>query len=161
MLTLLWVGVLGALTFFFAAWEKKQYNPNSNLEGVSGDNSHSVVLKRNNMGHYVASGLINGVPVVYMLDTGATSVAVPSHLARDLKLVAGARYLVNTANGQIEVRGTRIDKLDLGPISLEGVSAAINPGMQGDEILLGMSVLKQLDFSQSGDELTLTQFKAR
>lgn len=160
MLYLMWGGVLVVLTFVFGVWEDKKYNPNANVQGTSNSSSRTIVLQRNNMGHYVASGVINGVPVVYMLDTGATSVAVPQSLARKLDLTPGARYPVNTANGIVEVHSTKIRKLELGPIILENISAAINPGMLGDEILLGMSVLKQLEFHQAGDKLTLTQYPA-
>jgi len=157
MLHLMWIGVLIGLTFVFGVWEEQQYNPNSKLEGSKNGTSQTVVLKRNVMGHYVASGLINGVPVVYLLDTGASSVAIPQNLAAKLGLRPGARYMVSTANGNVEVRGTTIDKLELGPIVVHNVQAAINPGMQGEEILLGMSVLKNLDFYQSGKQLTITQ----
>jgi len=66
--------------------------------------------------------------------------------------------MVSTANGNAEVRATKIDKLMLGTIQLQNVQASITPGMTGDEILLGMSVLKQLDFTQSGKTLTLRQY---
>ena len=52
---------------------------------------------------------------------------------------------------------TVIDHLQLGSISIRDVRSSIVPGMHQDEILLGMSVLKQLDFSQSGNELTIRQ----
>jgi aspartyl protease family protein len=63
-----------------------------------------------------------------------------------------------TANGSVEVRATSLQKLELGNIIFNDVPAAINPGMDDDEILLGMSALKHVDFSQSGKELTITQY---
>jgi len=114
-------------------------------------------LQRNRFNHYVASGLINNTPVVFLLDTGATDVAVPAGLAERLGLKAGVARNAITANGIVQVYDTRIESLQLGSIQLENVRASINPGMSGNEILLGMSALKDLEFSQSGSTLTLKQ----
>src|SRR5690606_9381807 len=74
-----------------------------------------------------------------------------------LQLKRGRPIMVNTANGLTESWSTRIDTLQLGDIRLHGVSAGIVPGILGDEVLLGMSALKQLDFTQRGNELILRQ----
>lgn len=158
MLTLTWVILLVGLTYVFGVFEENKFNPNRNPDGVVTSNFREVVLQRNAYNHYVSNGKINGVDVVFMLDTGATDVAVPAQLAQKLSLKPGAPMIVSTANGRAQVRATRIDFLQLGPIELENIRAAISPGMGGEEILLGMSVLKQLDFSQSGDQLTLRQY---
>lgn len=75
----------------------------------------------------------------------------------DLGLKRGRAVMVNTANGLTESYSTVIESLVLGDIRLHGVAAGIVPGMQGDEILLGMSALRQLDFSQQGGQLILRQ----
>lgn len=157
MLIIFWLLVLGALTYVFGTWEKKQYNPNQDLSGEQLQGARQVVLERNRFNHYVANGLINGIPVTFMLDTGATAVVIPANLANNLHLKAGRPHIANTANGQIEVRATRIDTLELGVIKLRNINASINPGMSGEEILLGMSALKQIEFSQKGKMLTLRQ----
>ncbi len=92
-----------------------------------------------------------------MLDTGATSVAVPASLAQQLGLKPGYRHKAVTANGIVEVRDTRIDTLTIGPITLRNVQASINPGMSGPEILLGMSALKDLELTQRDNTLTIKQ----
>ncbi len=158
MLIAVWVMVLAALTLYFARQEEKQYNPNQNIEGKQSNGVVEVRLLRNKFGHYVSSGTINNVPVTFMLDTGATQVAIPAHLGTSLGLKRGNRFPVMTANGQVTVWSTTIKELKIGPITLSNVRAALNPGMQGQEILLGMSALKTLDFSQSGRELTLKQY---
>ncbi|ACR12799.1 aspartic protease, TIGR02281 family [Teredinibacter turnerae T7901] len=157
MLAIVWLLILGGLTLFFSRKEAQWYNPNTQLEGTDNGQSRTVTLERNNYHHYVASGYINGKPVTFLLDTGATMVSVPANLGRELSLQPGASYPVQTANGVVQVRATNIDALRLGPIELQNVRAALNPGMNGDEILLGMSALKTLDFAQSGRFLTLTQ----
>ena len=93
-----------------------------------------------------------------MLDTGATNVAIPAHLADKLNLQRGHRHQVMTANGIAEAFGTRINTLTIGDILLRDIRASINPSMAGNEILLGMSALKQIEFTQRGDQLTLRQY---
>jgi aspartyl protease family protein len=62
-----------------------------------------------------------------------------------------------TANGPITVFETRISELSIGDITLFNVRASINPAMPPPQILLGMSALKQIEFVQRGDSLTLIQ----
>lgn len=64
---------------------------------------------------------------------------------------------IQTANGTTTAYATRLDSLQLGEIEMRDVKAQISPSMDGDEVLLGMSVLKHLDFNQQGDTLTLHQ----
>lgn len=146
------------LVFFYFFFEDKlieQVNPNQSPESYSVGSQQLTVLKRNRYGHYVTSGQINNQNVTFILDTGATTVAVPSGVANNLNLPQGNPIRVNTANGVATAYQTQINKLTLGEIELYDVRASIVPGMHGEQILLGMSVLKQVEFSQVGDELTL------
>jgi aspartyl protease family protein len=115
------------------------------------------VLTSNHQHHYVAPGFINNQPVIFMLDTGASDVVIPQPLARRLGLKARGSSLAQTANGVITVHGTLLDSLQLGPITLHNVRASINPAMRDQEILLGMSALRQLEFSQRDGQLTIRQ----
>jgi aspartyl protease family protein len=117
------------------------------------------VLERNRYGHYHARGQINGRDVEFLLDTGATEVSVPAVVANRLRLRKGAEMQVNTANGILIVYAARLERVQLGNIVLHNVKAHINPGIKTDEVLLGMSFLKQLEFSQRGNTLTLVQPK--
>jgi aspartyl protease family protein len=105
----------------------------------------------------VSSGQINGVPVTFLLDTGATDVAIPSSVAREASLEPGFATLASTANGVITVYSTEVDELTLGNIYLHNIAASITPSLGGDTILLGMSALKQVEFTQRGSTLTLRQ----
>ncbi|MDR0715874.1 MAG: retroviral-like aspartic protease family protein, partial [Azoarcus sp.] len=122
-----------------------------------------LVLKRNRAGHYLAPGAINGQPVTFMLDTGATQVALPAKLGASLGLLpAGPTMRISTANGYVEARMTVINELNLGPFVARQVQASLNPGMDHDDtILLGMNVLKRLEFTQSGDTLILRALPER
>ncbi len=158
MLMLAWIIGLGLLTLLFGAWEEKQYNPNARPKGTVEGDMRQVTLQRNRSGHYVATGTINGEEAVFLLDTGATDVVISQDLAEQANLEAGAVQYAQTANGRIEVRATKVEQLNLGPISLRNVRASINPSMGGDTVLLGMSALQQVEFTQRGDQLTLRHY---
>ncbi|OLU13011.1 MULTISPECIES: TIGR02281 family clan AA aspartic protease [unclassified Pseudomonas] len=157
MLVLAWGAGLLLATHFFGNWEDAKQHPNRQPESVHGDDYVEVRLASSPGGHYRADGQINGEAVSFLLDTGATQVAIPSQVARDLGLQAGAPVQIRTANGIATAHRTRLERLQLGDIILHDVSALIAPGMDGDEILLGMSALKQLEFSQKGGSLMLRQ----
>ncbi|MBL4909544.1 MAG: TIGR02281 family clan AA aspartic protease [Alteromonadaceae bacterium] len=153
-----WLLALGLLAFVFQDLLETQNNPNErpqyslNKQGLA-----EVILKQNRHGHYVTTGTINEQKVTFLLDTGATEVSIPQRLAQQLNLSSYGRYQVTTANGKVTVQQTRIDELSIGNIFLYNIRANINPGMHGDEILLGMSALKKLEFQQTGKRLILRE----
>lgn len=158
MIWLAWIAMLGMLTFVFSDYLEHQYNPNREaVSRITQGGVREVVLKRNRDGHYVATGKINGEPVVFLLDTGATLVSVPEALASRLGLERGAGLPAMTANGTVTVYGTRLDSVSLGDIEVHDVRASINPGMRGNEVLLGMSFMKDLELVQRNGTLTLRQ----
>ncbi len=152
-----WLMGLVMLTLVFGEQERSWLNPNSSPKSLTTDaGTIEVILKRNRRGHYVTSGKINGKTAEFLLDTGATDVALSSALAERFALQPGARGVATTANGNVTVYATRIERLEIGDIQLENVRASIIPGMD-DFILLGMSALRQIEFLQRGDTLTLRQ----
>ena len=147
---------LGLLTMMFQQQLEKQVNPNKRVVSQQNQQGQTVVtLRRNRAGHYVSNGSINGHKVEFLLDTGATNVAIPEYTARRLGLREGRRIQVSTANGKTTGYQTMIDSLTIGDILLYNVRAIITPNL--NEILLGMSALKQLEFSQKGNFLTIKQ----
>jgi len=155
---LAWIIALALLMLFFQDTLDKQFNPNSQPEiRLSDEGKAEVVLAQNRQGHYVARGTINEMSVTFLLDTGATQVSIPAHIADKLNLSSKGNYRVQTANGSVTVYKTTLDQLSIGNILLYNVAAHINPAMQADEILLGMSALKQLDFHQTGKQLILRE----
>ncbi len=158
MIILCWILLLALLTIYFSRVLEQQNNPNQDLSVAQSGQPNQVQLQRNRSGHYVASGMINKQDVVFILDTGATDISIPEKIAQKLRLKAGVKIPVNTANGQINVYATKLNSVRLGSIELNNVRANINPYMQGEEILLGMSFLKHLHFSQQGDQLLIRQY---
>ncbi|TQV71689.1 TIGR02281 family clan AA aspartic protease [Aliikangiella marina] len=157
MIIIAWVLGLGLLTWIFADWEEAQYNPNQDISNSYQDGNSTVSLTRNRWGHYIFNGKINNQEVTFLVDTGATEVAVPGAMQKQLGLISGRSKLVQTANGTTRAYSTELDSLAIGNIRMNNVKASIVPNMEGNEILLGMSVLKHLEFSQKGNQLILKQ----
>ena len=159
LMFLAWGAGLFLATRFFGQWEARQENPNAVVTSEQHEGYIEVKLLGNGQGHFVASGKINGQPVEFMLDTGATDVAVPTELADRLGLKRGMPVTLSTANGRSQGFRTHLDRLQLGDIVLQDVRALVAPGLGGEQILLGMSALKQLEFTQRSGTLLLRQTK--
>ncbi|WP_223520123.1 TIGR02281 family clan AA aspartic protease [Pseudomonas sp. GL-B-19] len=157
MLILAWCAALFLATRFFGQWEARQQNPNAVVTSEQGEGFIEVKLVSNRQGHFVVSGAINGHPVDFMLDTGATDVSIPASVAKGLKLEQGFGVTLSTANGLSEGYRTRIDRLQLGDIVLRDVRALVAPGLEGKQVLLGMSALNKLEFTQRGGTMLLRQ----
>lgn len=155
MLFAAWALIMGGLYWYFSDRQAQDNNPNTAriLNAQAGE----VRLLRNRAGHYVAEGEINGRGVTFLLDTGATSVALPLTLGRELGLKRGAAITLMTANGPATGYETRLARVKLGGIELADVGAVMSDGLSPDAVLLGMSFLKRIEFTQRGDELILRQ----
>lgn len=151
---MLWVAallLLGVLYLLFAGLSSPE--PGSYQSSVAGGVAE-VVLQENELAHYLADGSINGEPVRFLVDTGASSVALSRSLAQRIGVEATARTQVSTANGVVNAGAARLDSVQLGPIEVRDVLAVIVPNMD-DEVLLGMSFLRELDFERRGGDLIL------
>jgi aspartyl protease family protein len=159
MYVLAWLVLGGLLVFYFQDVLDQQHNPNQQtLTSTSEAGVREVSLQRNRHGHYVTSGKINGQEVVFMLDTGATGVAIPARVADRLKIKRGQAYRTQTANGTATAYAARLDRVSVGDIELTNIAAGISPGLQTEEVLLGMSFLKHIEFTQRGNTLLLRQY---
>lgn len=151
MWLMVWVLALGLLTWFFQQKFTHDSNPNQAIRQLD---AQTIVLEQNNRGHYLASGQINGLDVVVLLDTGATQVAVPQALAAKLQLKQGRELSLSTAAGTVTGYATRIKTLSLGPFTLYDLNAVIMPS-DSTEILLGMNALRQFELIQRNGQLTI------
>jgi aspartyl protease family protein len=153
-----WALLLGMLTLFFEGRLERQYNPNIALQASnSSDIPSQVTLKRNRFGHYVTSGTINGQTVTFLIDTGATRISIPGNVARQLELKRGVPHRVMTANGSITVYSTFLQRVAIGPLEMRSLQGHVNPHIGGQEILLGMNFLKNLEIIQRDNQLTLKE----
>jgi len=153
-----WLLMLGLVYLWASKHLLGMNNPNSDPITHKTENSHKVVLDINRYGHYVASGEINGESVTFLLDTGATSVSLSSALADKLMLEPGRPVRLSTANGEVTGYAVTLDAVSLGGLVRNDVRAHINPGLGGDEVLLGMSYLRHFQLKQHRDTLTIESY---
>lgn len=109
-------------------------------------------------GMYMVGGAINGQPVKFMVDTGASWISMNSQHARRLGLdyrVSGKRSSVSTASGVAQVFLINLDRVRVGNIVLHQVKAAVLEGNSPTNILLGMSFLDRVDIQRKGQMMTL------
>ncbi|MCW9030230.1 MAG: TIGR02281 family clan AA aspartic protease [Gammaproteobacteria bacterium] len=111
-------------------------------------------------GMYSIAGFINGRPVNFLVDTGATWIAMNSHQARSLGInfrYIGKRGMVSTANGVAPVYRITLDKVRVGEIELSNVEAGVLEGASPSEVLLGNSFLNRVEMQRQGQVMLLKQ----
>lgn len=149
-----WLGALVVLAGLTALFSAAGPGRGGIVQGVTDTGRGMVILQRDRSGHYLAKGAINGVAVDFLLDTGATDVAIPERLARELGLEFGPDVAVMTAAGPVRGWMTRLENVSLGGLSLANVRGTITAGPL-NEVLLGMSFLKHFRLTQQGEELII------
>ncbi|MDX5378829.1 MAG: TIGR02281 family clan AA aspartic protease [Halomonas sp.] len=145
MMLLFWVAFIGLGSWWFHGYLETQRNPNAHLVNAVAGTAGPIVLERNRAGHFLATGRINGEPVEFLLDTGATYVAVSTGLAERLALERAGSAWFNTANGRVRGDLTWLEEVSLGGFAASDVRGSISPGLEGDVALLGMSFLNRFD----------------
>jgi len=156
--TFTWLGwIIGfiLLAMLFDKILDQRNNPNQQVNTFQTGAYQEITLQRNRQGHYLFNGLINHKEVTFLVDTGATSTSIPDNLAAKLGLQKGYKFSVQTANGSSFAFSTKVKSLQLGDMEFNNITASLNPGLQGKEILLGMDILQQLEMIQRGDTLIL------
>ncbi|MGZ8153826.1 MAG: retropepsin-like aspartic protease family protein [Burkholderiales bacterium] len=127
--------------------------------GVSQPNLQAgqATLKADGRGHFYINGWINGSSVRFLVDTGATTVALSTTEARRLGInyLAGTRSMGRTASGSVLGYGVKLDSVRVGDITLHNVDAYILEGAGPSEALLGMSFLNRTQMRRDGDTLVL------
>jgi aspartyl protease family protein len=119
-----------------------------------------VQIRRNNTGMYTTVGSINGLPVSFLVDTGATQIAMNAAQARRLGIdyrVVGNPAAVTTASGTERAWMVMLETVKVGELTLRNVSGVVIEGSQPAETLLGMSFLGRLEITNNGQLMTLRQ----
>ncbi len=128
-----------------------------NLGGAaSAGGGSQIVLTAGSGGHFFTSGSINGKSVRFVVDTGATNVAISQTEAQRIGLAYqnGQRGMGNTANGQVPVHRVTLDVVRVGDVQVYNVDATVLPA-QMDQVLLGNSFLTRFQMKRDNDTLTL------
>ena len=131
----------------------------ASIAGSASSSSPSVTLYADAQGHFLSECKINGVPLKFLLDTGATTVALNSGDAKFAKIDyrRGQPVQVSTANGVVTAYLVTIANLQIGGITLSQVQASVLEGGSPSVVLLGMSALNRLDMQRKDIMMTLTK----
>lgn len=113
----------------------------------------ALVIKQSG-GHYFVEGSINDKPLTFLVDTGASTVALPREVAMSAQIYCKEKILVQTGNGTTSACTTIIPRLKFGPYLIRNASAHISPNL--GQPLLGMSVLQQFKIEQDKGEMRIS-----
>lgn len=115
-----------------------------------------IVLSGGPGGHFVASGSINGGATRFLVDTGATAVAIGQPEAERLRLNyrAGRQIMTHTANGNVAAFLVKLDSVRIGEVEVRQVDAIVLPGPMS-HVLLGNSFLSRFQMRRENELLTL------
>jgi aspartyl protease family protein len=132
----------------------------ASIAGAAGQvNNDPVNLYASSQGHFYGNLSINGVSLKYVVDTGATTVAMNSGDAKFAKIdyEKGVKGTGSTASGLVTVYRVTLNTLKIGTITLNNVEAAVIEGGFPTEVLLGMSALNRLEMKRDNSVMTLTK----
>jgi aspartyl protease family protein len=119
----------------------------------------TVLATADERGHFVANGQVNGVPIRFTVDTGATFIALPASEARRIGLDyrKGQKVMMDTANGSALAYRIKLDTVRVGEVTMNSVDAVVMEGDGPPVALLGMSFLSRMDIKREGEIMTLTK----
>ncbi len=130
------------------------------VAATSGSDVNSPVnLYADSRGHFYGNLNINGASLKYVVDTGASSVAMNSGDAKFAKIdyENGEKVLLSTANGEVGAYLVKLNTLKIGTIILNNVEAVIHEGGSPPYVLLGMSALNRVQMKRDNSIMTLTK----
>lgn len=118
----------------------------------------STTLTADARGHFVVTGAINGKPVRFVVDTGASLISLGADEAKRLgiRYEQGTKGFASTANGVTPVFKVTLDTVKVGDITLHGVDATVSPQPM-PVILLGNSFLNRVSMVREGNSMVMTK----
>ena len=119
----------------------------------------SLRITADSQGMYFVMGRINGQVTEFLVDTGATHIAMSSRAAKALRIdyTRGKRGYAQTASGVVSTWGIRLNTVSVGGITLRDVTAAVIEGKHPTKVLLGNSFLKRTEINQAGAVMEITK----
>lgn len=128
--------------------------------GLGSDSGARKVILFAERGSFYADGSINGSNVRFLVDTGATTIAMNSHTANRIGLDYrrhGQRAMASTAGGVVPMYALTLKKVKVGGIVLHNIEAGVIEGSHPNAVLLGMSFLSRLNMTRDGNKMELTK----
>jgi len=111
-------------------------------------------------GHFETPGTINGQLAHFLVDTGATTIAINEVIARKLGIdfrYSGTPITVSTASGMAKAYSVKLDSVKVGQIEIRNVDAIVLEGRFPTEVLLGMSFLSKVEMERKGNFIRLVK----
>lgn len=146
---LAWIAIFAALFAIFSfrfefigIWERVK----ADISGTGGQSvsSEAIELLRQGDGHYWLMVGINGKPVRFMVDSGATMTAINATTAKEVGVEAdGYPIILSTANGRLAAKRANVRSLTVGPHRIENHPVVVSERF-GDVNLLGMNFLNSM-----------------
>jgi aspartyl protease family protein len=146
---LAWVAIFASLFAIFSfrfefigIWERVK----ADISGTGGQSvsSEAIELRRQDDGHYWLMVGINGKPVRFMVDSGATMTAINATTAKEVGVEAdGYPIILSTANGRVAAKRANVQSLTVGPHRIENHPVVVSERF-GDVNLLGMNFLNSM-----------------
>jgi len=146
---LAWIAIFATLFAIFSfrfefigIWDRVK----ADISGTAGQNisSEAIELRRQDDGHYWLTVNINGKPVRFMVDSGATMTAINATTAREAGVEAdGYPIILGTANGRIVAKRANVRSLTVGPHSIENHQVVVSERF-GEVNVLGMNFLNSM-----------------
>jgi len=124
---------------------------------AASDSRESVTLAADTRGHFFTDAMINGVPMRFLVDTGASTVVLSAADATRLGIDwrKGRRVTLQTAGGSTAGYMVRFDSVRVGAIELNNVEGVVLEQGPGSVGLLGMSFLNRVEMTRDGQVMTL------
>jgi aspartyl protease family protein len=133
--------LIGLAVFLAVQWGlAQQRSTRISVDGAA------IELRRGPDGHFHWPGRVNGTPIEFLVDTGATRTALPRRLAERVGLPVEGRVRSSTAGGDVEGTMARADIELQGGVSASRLRVIVLPDLAAP--LLGMDVLSRMRFSQ-------------
>jgi aspartyl protease family protein len=161
-MVLAWVAIFGGVFVLFLFRDEGRNVWNRATAELSGNNGQTVGkslrIRKSEDGHFWVRANVNGKPVEFLIDSGATVTTITPQIAAAAGVApsGGFPVMVETANGTVEAQRARIETLNVGPITQSGAAAQIGSENMGETNLLGMSFLSSLkSWRVEGDTLIL------
>jgi aspartyl protease family protein len=128
---------------------------------TASNNGRSMTVRRDRNGHFQVEGRVDGRRMDFMVDTGATIIAIPEREAARLGIHPAQREYtaqIRTANGVVRAAPTRLNMVEIGGLIVRDVEAVVMPNEALGVNLLGMSYLSRLRrFEIADGKLVLEQ----
>lgn len=141
--------------FHISANQRLPQVPKPVLPGPEVQGQGFVDLVQRPDGHYYAAGYVNGMPIVFMVDTGATLTSLSREMAHKSGIYSCAARTFNTANGPVQGCVAKAQKIQIGSFVLRDFEVAIMPNLPTDA-LLGMNVMSLFRLEQQSGVMRIS-----